>query len=195
MPPDMANASRRPSCVPLSGLGFGSISGLGLGLLLVCAGTTSAMGCSPDQPPELTKTQAAPAPGAPKRTELKLDHLSERVEDPTFELELNHGGDGYKASELGHFVLTLTPRGEYHVNKEFPMQIGVRGPSELTFPKTELTREDAAEYRDRRARFDVPFTPTAAGEHRVVVDVDFAVCTDETCVPDRRKLALVLAVE
>lgn len=151
------------------------------------------LACSEDKQEAEAAPQTA-ASAAPQGNDLKLEHLGDVVADATFELKLTPGG-AYKAGELGHVVLSLTPKGEYHVNQEYPMHISFRGPSELTFPKTEIEKNDAVEYTESVAKYDVPLTPTAAGEHRVVADVDFAVCTEETCVPDQRKLALALTVE
>ncbi|MBK8172015.1 MAG: hypothetical protein IPK60_16950 [Sandaracinaceae bacterium] len=48
---------------------------------------------------------------------------------------------------------------------------------------------------ERLARFSVPFTAGTAGSARIEADVDFAVCTPENCMPDRRTVAVTLAVQ
>ena len=53
---------------------------------------------------------------------------------------------------------------------------------------------DAAQFDEKKARFDVPFTAKSAGDHKIMANVKFAVCTDENCVPDERDLALAVAV-
>ncbi len=116
------------------------------------------------------------------------------VNDEAFELRAAASGP-YTHGQLGQFAITLTTRGEWHVNQEYPIAVELTAPSEVGLPKAELERGDAAEFGEERARFDVPFTPTAAGEHRVEAKVSFAVCTDENCIPDERTLALVLPVE
>jgi len=116
------------------------------------------------------------------------------VEDEAFELRAAATGP-YQNGQLGQFAITLTPRGEWHVNEEFPISVELTAPSEVGVAKSTLERGDAAEFGEQRARFDVPFTPTAAGEHRVEANVSFAVCTPENCIPDERTLALVLPVE
>ena len=116
------------------------------------------------------------------------------VDDPSFELRANAHGP-YTAGTQGTFEILLTPRGNYHVNQDYPMSVTLTGPDAVAFPSAELGNDDAAERTLQRARFDVPFTASAAGEQRVTVDVDFAVCTPETCMPDRRTLALLLPVE
>lgn len=115
------------------------------------------------------------------------------AEDPTFELRATTSGP-YAPGEEGRFDIALTPRGNYHVNTQYPMAIRLQGPGEVSFPQAELDVDDAAEIVEPRARFQVPFTPRAAGEHRVVAEVDFAVCTPESCMPDCRTLAVVLPV-
>jgi hypothetical protein len=118
----------------------------------------------------------------------------EIAEDPSFELRATAAGP-YAPSEEGRFEIVLTPRGNYHVNTQYPLSIHVDAPSGLTLPDAELEVGDAAEFGEPRARFQVPFTATSAGQHRVTASVDFAVCTPEACMPDCRTLALVLPVE
>lgn len=115
------------------------------------------------------------------------------ITDPSFELRANASGP-YTSGALGQFGIVLTPRGNYHVNEEFPITVTVSGPAGVAFPKSTLERGDAAEFGEQRARFDVPFTPSAPGEHRVEAKVSFAVCTPENCIPDERTLAVLLPV-
>lgn len=115
------------------------------------------------------------------------------AEDPSFELRATASGP-YAPGQEGRFDIALTPRGEYHVNTQYPMTIRVQGTDEVTFPAAELGPDRAAEIVEPRARFQVPFTARSAGEHRVVAEVDFAVCTPESCMPDCRTLAVVLPV-
>ena len=91
--------------------------------------------------------------------------------------------------------VALEPRGIYHINQDYPISIDLSGPDGISFAKPHLDRPDAAEFGEKKARFDVPFTPASAGEHKVQAVVKFAVCTPETCVPDERTLALAVAVK
>ena len=116
------------------------------------------------------------------------------MEDPTFTLSAVAAGP-YTANTLGHFVLSLTPKGEYHVNEEYPIAITMSAPPGVTLAKAELAKGDAAEFSAKTARFDVPVTPTQVGEHHVTAKVSFAVCTPENCVPDERTLDLALLVQ
>ena len=137
-----------------------------------------------DPPP----TKAPPEKRAPETPAGPL------VEDPRFELRATAEAQ-YPAGQLGRFGITLTGRDGWHVNQDYPTAITLSAPSAVTFPKDRLEKSDAAEFTEPRARFDVPFTPGAAGEHRCTAEVDFAICTEETCVPVQRTLAVVLPVQ
>jgi hypothetical protein len=120
--------------------------------------------------------------------------VSDRVEDPTFELTLKPSGP-YAAGKVSSFAVSLKPRGVYHVNQDYPFSVSLTAPAGVTLPKAELAKADAAEFTDNGVRVDVPFTASAAGSHAITANVKFAVCTPETCVPDERTLALAVAVE
>ncbi len=116
------------------------------------------------------------------------------VDEATFELRAT-AAESYASGELAQFAIQITPKGEFHMNDEYPTMITVRDAASVEFPKSELERADAAEWAAERARFDVPFTASEAGEHTVVCDVSFAVCTDENCIPEERTLAVNLPVQ
>ena len=116
------------------------------------------------------------------------------AEDPTFELRATLHGP-YTAGQDGAFSIELTPRGGYHVNEDYPTSIRPCAPSAVTLPSAELGNSDAQERSAERARFDVHFTAAEAGEHRVSAVVDFAVCSDENCMPETRTLAVLLPVQ
>ena len=116
------------------------------------------------------------------------------AEDPSFELRASAAGP-YAPGEEGTFNIELTPRGVYHVNQDFPMTVRPCAPEGVALASAEMGPEDAAERSEERARYAVPFTAENAGEHRVSAIVDFAVCTPENCMPERRTIALLLPVE
>lgn len=172
---------------------------LACGLALVACGSSEGEGTSatgggggagggPAVGPEGSGGGGAPGGGCGDPAQAR-----EVVEDPSFELRASASGP-YAPGTEGRFEIALTPRGEYHVNADYPMTIDVEAPSAVTLPRAQLGPDQAAELAEPRARFQVPFTATAAGEHRVTARVDFAVCTPESCMPDCRTLALVLPV-
>jgi hypothetical protein len=164
------------------------LSVVGLACLLAC-GKKEAPAVEPaPAAPVAPAAAAAPAPGADPSVAAPSS-----IEEPTFALRMAGAGP-YKAGELGRFVLQIEPRGEFHINMEYPVEIAVTGSDGTTFPKANLMKPDAAEFGEKKARFEVPFTASAAGDHKVNCNVKFAVCTDENCVPDERNLTLALAV-
>ncbi|HTU58767.1 MAG TPA: hypothetical protein VMF89_10040 [Polyangiales bacterium] len=163
---------------------------------LVCV---SAVGCGNKEAPAAS---AEPAPqaakvevAAPKPVEVQKPSPADApsaVEESTFSLKLVSAGP-YKAGELSRIVVNLEPRGEFHVNQEYPIEISLKSEG-ASFPKASLARPDAAQFDEKKARFDVPFTANSAGDTKILANVKFAVCTDENCVPDERDLALAVAV-
>ena len=149
---------------------------------------TPTAAATPAPPPPAAKPAEPAAPAAPAAAP------SDRYEDPTFELSAAPAGP-YAPGKLGSFAISLKPRGEYHINQDFPMSVSVQSASGIEFPKAKLDKPQAAEFGEQLARFDVPFTAKAAGAHKVEALVKFAVCTPENCVPDERTLAVVLPVE
>jgi hypothetical protein len=165
---------------------------------LVCV---CALGCGNKEAPATAEPAAQSAQlakvdvAAPKPVEVQKPSPADApsaVEESTFSLKLVSAGP-YKAGELSRFVVNLEPRGEFHVNQEYPIEISLKSEG-ASFPKASLARPDAAQFDEKKARFDVPFTAKAAGDHKILANVKFAVCTDENCVPDERDLALAVAV-
>jgi len=163
-----------------------------LRIYAVLLGALAGAGCSkpeapaaeaPSAPPAVAPAPAAPAPAVKKPV----------FEEPTFRLALT-GEPTYTAGQPGKLKLLLDARGGYHVNQDYPIRIDLKGPGAVSFAKASLTRPDAASFGETSAAFDVGFTGQA-GTHEIVADVDFAVCTAETCVPDQRTLALSVDVK
>lgn len=156
----------------------------------------SAIGCGskpaaepPPAPPPAAPSAVPAVPVAPAPAAAPSN-----IEEASFALRLSDAGP-YKAGELGRVVLQLEPRGKFHINQEYPVEIAVSSTGDAKFPKGTLTKPDAAEFGEKKARFEVPFTAQAAGDQKLLANVKFAVCTDENCVPDERNLALMLAVK
>jgi hypothetical protein len=161
-----------------------------LGMLAgACGGGANANVTPPPAP--------APVAEAPKPAVLAPVPPSEapsKIDDAGFTLRLADAGP-YKVGELARVVLHIEPHGAFHINQEYPVEISLTGDADTTFPKATLAKADAAEFGEKSARFDVPFNAKAAGDHKVMANVKFAVCTAENCVPDERNLSLALAVK
>lgn len=158
----------------------------------------ASFGCGGNKPAESAPAQAVaatptPAPSAVAAEPIAPAAAPSSIDEASFSLRLAEAGP-YKAGELSRVVLQLEPRGKFHINQEYPVEIAVSGTADTTFPKATLAKADAAEFGEKKARFEVPFTAKSAGDHKLLANVKFAVCTDENCVPDERNLALALAV-
>ncbi|MFW6050539.1 MAG: hypothetical protein ACODAU_05160 [Myxococcota bacterium] len=174
-------------------IGFTRSLLFGMFVLVVVAG------CE-EQAPADPEPQAAPAPGEGEAAapvgaaDQEPEDLGPSVATDTYELRAEAAGP-YAAGELGQFQVTLAGKGEWHVNQDYPTSVTIAGAEGVELAKQTLEKADAAEFREEGARFDVPFTAEEVGEHRVQADVSFAICTEETCVPQRKSLALLLPVE
>lgn len=140
--------------------------------------------CSRSEAPKAEPTPAAPTVEAPAAR-------TPNIEDTTFKLALV-GEPAYTANQPSQVELTLDARGGYHVNLDYPIRVELQAPG-LKLTKSALARGDAAELSEQRARFALPFT-AEAGVHELTANVDFAVCTKETCVPDQRSVTFPVTV-
>jgi hypothetical protein len=174
----------------------------GVGLFVACVLVLGCGGSKPADEPVVSAPVAQPVqapaaePAAPLPGELPppAPGNPSSINDAKFTLSLAPVGE-YKAGQLSSLVVQLDAKGQYHINKEYPISIALSSHKpELSLPKAQLERPDAATFDDKQARFEVPFTPGVAGAHAVMAQVKFAVCTDENCWEDARNLAIALAV-
>ncbi len=164
-----------------------------LGLL-----AAALLGCGEDAPSPSTGTGSAPTPTTtavtpPLPPPAPPPPAGPSATTSTYAL-VSSGAPSYRAGEVGQFAIELTGREGWHVNMEYPTSVQLEGEG-LTFPNARLEREQAAQYAEERVRFDVPFTPAAAGERTVTARVQFAMCNPSNCVPEERTLTLALAVQ
>ncbi len=100
----------------------------------------------------------------------------------------------YAAGQPGQFSVELKPKEGWHVNMDYPFAVEVDAPDSVKIPKKRFEKADAASYTEDGVRLDVPITPTGQGEQRIRVEVDFAVCTPDSCVPETKTLAVSFRV-
>lgn len=172
-----------------------------LGLLVACEGSRDDE--IHQEPSEAVATGEAAASGAGGAAGSSERAGEESAQDappgPTaqgdgYALEARLAGP-YSAGQLASFAIALEAREQWHLNQDYPTKVTVQGPGTVAFPRAELAKGDAASWGEDAARFDVPFTPSETGEHPVQATVKFAICTEETCIPTERTLALKLPVE
>jgi hypothetical protein len=171
-------------------------TGLSAALFTLAFGASGALcGCGGNkEAAALAPAAAVETPKPVETAKIPPSAATSSIEEAGFSLKLAEAGP-YKAGELSRFVLHLEPRGVFHINQEYPIEISLTGDPETSYPKASLARADAAQFDEKKARFDVPFTAKASGDHKLVANVKFAVCTAENCVPDERDLALAVAVK
>lgn len=100
----------------------------------------------------------------------------------------------YAADRPGQFSVELKPKEGWHVNMDYPFAVEVEAPDSVKLPKKRFEKADAASYTEDGVRLDVPMTPTGEGERRIEIEVDFAVCTPDSCVPETRTLSVSFRV-
>lgn len=149
---------------------------LSLGLTACCMTACGGEEAATSAPPA-TETPAPPAEARASWTE------------PNFTL-VGTAPAPVAAGAPATFEVVLTPLGAYHVNREYPWTVSVTGPDGVTLPQPTLESGSAAEMTDTIARFNVPFTASAAGTHHLVANVDFGICTDEGCQFETRAVAV-----
>lgn len=163
-------------------------------LALAALGCNSGGPSAADKPAEPAAEQAAAEPAKPAEEKAAPKPEVPVLEEPIFRLALE-AKPGYKPGEAGALSLTLTGRGGYHVNQDYPTRVTVTAAEPLKVEKASLSKPDAAEFSEEKARFDVAFTGATAGKHKVTCDVDFAVCTEATCVPEKRTVVAMVDVK
>jgi hypothetical protein len=147
------------------------------------AAQPDAVGAAAPALAEGTNSAAAaqPAAGQPKYTE------------PSFELSFRPSGS-YAAGQEGAVEIVLDAKPPFHVNTQYPYKFKVKEGPGVKYPKPVVTK-DAAKMETQRVTMPVAFVPEAAGNHTVSGQFAFSVCTDETCLMEKRDLTLVVAVK
>lgn len=90
--------------------------------------------------------------------------------------------------------VVFTPTAGYHINKEFPTGLKLQPPKGITVDKVELKQKDAA-LTEQEGHFDITFTASEAGRKVINGTLNFAVCTDKTCNPQRSPVSIEVNVQ
>ena len=117
------------------------------------------------------------------------------IETGSFLLAVAPAQPQYEVGKGGQVEIALEGRGEWHVNQEYPIRIDIKSTPGLGLPKSELVKDDAAEFGDEKARFVAGVEPKQKGEQEVTCDVSFAMCTEENCILEKRTVAMKLEVQ
>jgi hypothetical protein len=118
-----------------------------------------------------------------------------RVETGSFLLAVTPTEPGYSVGKAGQVEIALEGRGDWHVNQDYPIRVDLKAGSGVALQKTELVKEDAKEFGEKRVRFLAGVEASTTGEHELTCDVSFAMCTEENCILEKRTVAMQLRVE
>lgn len=125
--------------------------------------------------------ESARGPGAP------------RVETDRFVAEMKAVGP-YAVGKEGTVEVTLVPKGEYHLNAQYPYKLVMGEAAGVTFKKNPLVRADGA-FDEQRGSFRVAFVPGAAGRLPLSATFHVSVCSASNCEMARPALDVVVDVK
>lgn len=116
-----------------------------------------------------------------------------KYSEASFELTLRPIGS-YAPGKEGAVEILLDAKPPFHTNTQYPYKFKAKEGPGVKFPKAVVTK-DAAKLETQRLTMPVAFVPEAAGSHTVSGQFAFSVCTDETCLMEKRELTLVVDVK
>jgi len=126
-------------------------------------------------------------------TERTTTAVTQSATDSSYELTA-HPADSYSVGKKAAFTILIKPRGEYHLNQQFPTSVTTRVPKSIALEKPQLDKDDAKLFSEQQVKFEVAFSASEAGEYEAKALVNFAVCTAKTCIPLRKNLTVLLKV-
>lgn len=165
-------------------------------ILVAVAVALVACGCG-SEPQRTVETTAEPPPRSERIAAERPPESPSRepagpiIDDPRFELRVRADGP-FTAGEPGILRVQLQPRGAYEVEARYPYRVVFHPSDGLAVARDELTRSDATEITAEQATFEVEVTPARAGTFNCSVDIEFAVCSDNGCIPLERTLTVEL---
>jgi pyruvate/2-oxoglutarate dehydrogenase complex dihydrolipoamide acyltransferase (E2) component len=150
------------------------------------------------QPPEAAPATAAqtgavqPA-SAPAEPVAAAPQGSDRYSEKSFELVAKPSGS-YAAGQEGKIEIVLDAKPPFHTNKQYPYKFKTKEAAGVKFPQPVVTK-DQAKLEEQKLTMLVPFVPDSAGKKQVSGQFAFSVCTDETCLMEKRDLTLAVDVK
>ena len=116
-----------------------------------------------------------------------------KSETDTYVAEIKAPG-AYKAGSEGTVEVTLTTKGAYHTNAQYPYKFKVADPAPdgVKYPKPMLVRADGT-FDEKKGSFKVPFSAVKAGKVTIGGVFSLSVCSEANCIMD--KVPLEISVE
>lgn len=144
--------------------------------------------------PWLAAVTLALVTAATTHTEAAAEPLSVKLETDHYLVELTAPGP-FKAGVTGSAKVTLTTKGAYHINAQYPYRFkAATPPSGLSYPKPVLQRADG-QFEEKRAVFNVPFVASQAGNFNVGGTFHMSVCSENNCLVEKAPLDVTVNVQ
>lgn len=139
-----------------------------------------------------TVTTAAAASDAPATD--SAFPASVRLETENYLVEIAAAGP-FKAGVEGSARVTLTTKGVYHINAQYPYRFKAAAPpSGLSYPKPVLQRADG-QFEEKRAVFNLAFVASQAGKFNVGGTFHMSVCSSGSCLVEKAPLDVTVTVQ
>ena len=117
-----------------------------------------------------------------------------KLETDTFLVEITAGGP-YKSGAAGSVKVTLTTKGVFHINSQYPYRFKAASPPEgVSYPKPVLERGDA-QFEEKKAVFTLPFVASHAGKFTVGGVFSMSVCSAGSCIMQKASLEIPVTVQ
>jgi hypothetical protein len=100
-----------------------------------------------------------------------------------------------KANERAVAKVSVSPKGAFHVNTEYPVKLTITAPDGVKLDKEKQTGPDAKRFEKAGLDFEVGFTASGSGKKSFTGELKFAVCTDTECKPTTEKVAFDVDVK
>jgi hypothetical protein len=120
--------------------------------------------------------------------------LAAKSETANYLAEITAPGP-FKVGAEGTATVTLTTKGVYHINAQYPYRFKAAAPPNgLTYPKPVLQRADG-KFEEKRAVFKLSFVASQPGKFNVGGAFHLSVCSAENCLVDKPSLDVSVSVE
>jgi hypothetical protein len=145
----------------------------------------------------LTIATALPAANARAATDTDAAQAipaSAKLETDSYLVEIAPNGS-YKAGLAGSVKVTLTAKGIFHINGQYPYRFKAAASSEgVTYPKPVLERADG-QFDEKKAVFNLPFVSSHTGKVDVGGVFHLSVCSPGSCIMQKAPLEISVTVE
>jgi hypothetical protein len=119
---------------------------------------------------------------------------SAKFETDNYLVEITASGP-FKVGVAGTAKVTLTTKGVYHINAQYPYRFKAAAPPDgLSYPKPVLQRADG-QFEEKRAVFSLPFVASQAGKFNVSGTFHMSVCSSGSCLVEKPLLDVAVTVE